>query len=72
MKKTVLGLTGKLKWRESGKVKGLPPGPREYDATSVRQISPLVFNFGKLTERVLIAVCMSVGSLLLEEGPQKY
>lgn len=40
-------------------MKDLPPGPGEYDAVSVAKISPLVLNFKKLTERVLIAACMS-------------
>lgn len=40
-------------------MKDPPPGPGEYDAPSVVRISPLVFNFRKLTERVLIVACMS-------------
>lgn len=55
----MLGITGELKRREAKKVKDPPPGPREYDAPSVVQISPLIFNFKKLMERVVIAVCMS-------------
>lgn len=43
----------------TGKVKDLPPRTGEYDATSVKQIIPLIFNARKLIERVLITACMS-------------
>lgn len=59
MNKIVQGITGELKWRERGKVNDPQPGPGEYDATSVGQINPLIFNFRKLIERVLITACMS-------------
>lgn len=55
----MLGITGELKWRETGRVKDPPLRLGEYDTTSVGQISPLIFNLRKLTERVLIAACMS-------------
>lgn len=60
LKKTVLGISGEVKWRETGEVKDSPPGPGEYDAMSVSQGSPLIFNYRKLTERTLIAACMSL------------
>lgn len=43
----------------AGKVKDPLPGLREYDALSVTKFSPLVFNFRKLLERMLITACMS-------------
>lgn len=55
----MLGITQELKWRETRRVKDPPPGPGEYNSMSVGQISPLIFNLKKLTERVLIAICMS-------------
>lgn len=58
IEKTAMGITGELKWRVTGKVKDPLPGPGEYDATSVKYVSPLIFNYAKLTERVLIAACM--------------
>lgn len=39
--------------------KGPAPRARANDATSVGHISPIVFNYKKLTEWVLIAACMS-------------
>lgn len=47
VKKTVLGITGELKWRESGKVKNLPPEPGKYDTPGVVLIITLIFNFKK-------------------------
>lgn len=55
----MLEITGELKWREVGKMKDPPLEPGEYDAPSVVRICPLIFNFKKFTERVLIAVCIS-------------
>lgn len=52
-------MLGELEWREIEKVNDPPPEPEEYDVTSGGKISPLVFNLKNLTERVLIAACMS-------------
>lgn len=53
------GLKAEPVWKKPGKVKDPPPIAGEYDAVTVNMISPLVFNFKKLTERVLITACMS-------------
>lgn len=60
IKKSVLGIEGELNWRGMGKVKYPPSGIGEYNAVSVVMINPLVFNFRKLSKRVLIMACMSL------------
>lgn len=41
-------------------MKDSPPEPGEFDTTSVSQVSPLIFNYRKHTERVLIVAYMSL------------
>lgn len=41
-------------------MKDPPPRPGEYDAANIVKIGLRVFNFKKLTKRVLIAACMNL------------
>lgn len=70
------GFKTELMWKKPGKVKDPPPLAGEYDGVTVNVISPLVFYFKKLSERVLIAACMSPvpasPAFPLKKGRKKY
>lgn len=59
IQKSAVGLESDPTWKKLSKVKNPPPVAGEYDAVTIQRISPLVLNFKKLTEWVLIAALLA-------------